>query len=125
MNKTFCSQSPFHTKRKHFKLRVNILSSWSRNLVDVKVRKNGQQCHATCFATLLQNELDSDLKRFTTHIKPVLHQIRLLTALNVGKTRNIVIQLVLQQCYKTSCTFSVACFTEVSRPVYMEVGDPT
>ena len=34
--------------------------------------------------------------RFTTAIKPVLRQIRLLTGLNVGgKTRNIAIQLVL------------------------------
>ena len=51
---------------------------------------------------LLQNELDSDVARFTTLIKPVLQQIRLLTGLNVGgKTRNIAIQLVLQQCCKT------------------------
>ena len=32
---------------------------------------------ATFFATLLQNELNSDVARFTTHIKPVLKQIRL------------------------------------------------
>ena len=65
---------------------------------------------ATCLATLLQNELNTDVARFSTHIKPVLQQIRLLTGLNVGgKTRNIIgIQLVLQQCSKTSCTFFVA-----------------
>ena len=41
---------------------------------------------------LLQNGLDSDVARFTTLIKPVLQQIRLLTVLNVcGKTRNIAI----------------------------------
>jgi len=52
----------------------------------------------TCLTTLLQNGLNSDVKRFNTHIKPVLQQIRLLTALNKGcKTRNIVFQLVLQQ----------------------------
>ena len=28
-----------------------------------------------------------------------------------GKTRNIAIQLVLKQCFKTSCTFSVFVFT--------------
>ena len=28
--------------------------------------------------TLLQNELNSDVAHFTTHIKPVLQQIRLL-----------------------------------------------
>ena len=38
LNKTFCLQSPFHTKRKHFKLRANVLSSQSCKLVDVKVR---------------------------------------------------------------------------------------
>ena len=43
----------------------------------VKVRKNGQQKRATCFALLLQNNLNSDVARFTTHIKPVLQQIRL------------------------------------------------
>ena len=48
----------------------------------VTVRKNGQQKTATCFATLLQNELNSDVARFTTHIKPVLQQ--LLTGLNTG-----------------------------------------
>ena len=43
---------------------------------------------------------------FTTHIKPVLEQLRLLTGLNVGsKTRNFTIELVLQQCCNTSCTF--------------------
>ena len=40
--------------------------------------------------TLLQNELNSVVARYITHIKPVLQQIRLLTGLNVGgKTRNI------------------------------------
>jgi len=45
------------------------------------VRKNGQQKTATCFATLLQNELNSDVAHFTTHIKPFLQQIRLLKGL--------------------------------------------
>ena len=74
--------------------------------------KTGNKKHATCLATLPQNELNSDVARFTTHIKPVLQQIRLLTGLTVGgKTCNIAIQLVLQQCYKTSCTFFVARFS--------------
>ena len=56
--------------------------------------------------------MDSVIPRFTTHIKPVLQQIRLLTGLNVsGKTRSNAIQLVLQQCYKTSSTFLVARFS--------------
>ena len=66
----------------------------------------------TTLATLLQNELNSDVARFTTLIKPVLQQIRLLTGLNQGgKTRNIAIQLALQQCCKASCTFFVARFS--------------
>ena len=77
-----------------------------------RYRKMGDRKRATCLATLLQNKLNSDVTRFTTHIKPVLQQIRLLTGLNVsGKTRNIAIQLVLQQCCKTSCTFFAARFS--------------
>jgi len=61
---------------------------------------------ANCFATLLQNKLNRDAARYTTHIKPVLQRISLLAGLNVGgKTRNIASQLVLQQCCQTSCTF--------------------
>ena len=44
--------------------------------------KTGDKKRATCHATLLQNELNSDVAHFTTHIKPVLQQIRLLTGLN-------------------------------------------
>ena len=52
------------------------------------------------------------LTQSTTHIKSVLGQIRLLTGLNVGgKTRNIAIQLVLQQCCNSGCTFFVARFS--------------
>ena len=43
--------------------------------------KTGTKKSATCFATLLQNKLNSDVGRFTTLIKPVLQQIRLLTGL--------------------------------------------
>ena len=56
----------------------------------------GNKKRATCLATSLQNELNSDVAHFTTHIKPVLQQIRLLRDLNVGgKRRNISIQLVI------------------------------
>ena len=44
----------------------------------LKYGKTGNKKCVTCFATLLQNELNSDVARFTTHIKPVLQQIRLL-----------------------------------------------
>ena len=47
----------------------------------------------------------------TCNIKPVLQQIRLLKGLNVGgETRSVSIQLVLQQCCKTNCTFFAARF---------------
>ena len=56
----------------------------------------GNKKRATCLAASLQNELNSDVAHFTTHIKPVLQQIRLLRGLNVGgKRRNISIQLVI------------------------------
>ena len=52
------------------------------------------------------------LRVLASMFKPVLQEIRLLTGLNMGgKTRNIAIQLVLQQCCKTSCTFFVARFS--------------
>ena len=71
-----------------------IPAGWVREVdlqrVKLKLRENGLQKTGTCHATMLQNELNSDVARFTTHIKPVLQQIRLLTGLNVGdKTRNI------------------------------------
>ena len=63
---------------------------------------------------MLQNELNSNGARFTTHNKPVLQQIRLLKYLNVdGKTRNIAFQLVLQQCCRTSCTFLLPVLTKL------------
>ena len=72
----------------------------------------GNKKSAARLATFLLNELNSDVASFTTHIKPVLQQIRLLTGLSVGgKTRNIAVQLVLQQCCQTSCTFFVAHFS--------------
>ena len=36
-------------------------------LTGIKLRKDGQQKRATCFATLLQNELKNYFARFTTH----------------------------------------------------------
>ena len=59
--------------------------------------KTGDKKHPKyCLAALLQNELTSSVVRFTTHIKPVLQQIRFLTGLNEdGKTQNIAIQPVL------------------------------
>ena len=50
---------------------------------------------------IAENELNSDVTRFTTHIKPVLQQIRLLTGFSEGaKTCNTALQLVLQESCK-------------------------
>ena len=40
-------------------------------LLVLRYRKTGNKKRATCFATLLRNELNSDVTRFTTLIKPV------------------------------------------------------
>ena len=90
---------------------------WLEWKVPLRYGKTGNKKHATCFAKLQQNELQSDVTRFTTQIKPVLQQIRLLTGLNVGgKTCNIAFQLVFQQCCKRICVFFVACFLVVNTP---------
>ena len=58
------------------------------------------------FATWLQNELNSDVARFTTHENKPYNLISYKTGSNIGgKTRNITIQLGLKQCCQTSCTF--------------------
>ena len=70
---------------------------------------------ATCFATLLRNELIAMLRVLPPTYQPVLQQVRLQGFFSVGnKTRNIAIQLVLQQSRQTSCKFFVARFTRNS-----------
>ena len=76
----------------------------------LRYAKTGIKKHAICFATWLQNELNSDVA--TTHENKPCNLISCKTGSNMGgKTRNIAIQLGLQQCCKTSCTFFVARFT--------------
>ena len=71
----------------------------------------GNKKSAIWFATLLQNELNNNVARFTTHEKKTLQLLWLQVMLersNVGgQTRDIAtsIQLVLQQCCKRKCTF--------------------
>ena len=76
-----------------------------------RYEKTGNKKHTTCVATLLQNEMKSDVARFTTHVRtcqqPDLVQDR---SDEGGKKRNVVFQLVLQQCCKANCMFFVACF---------------
>ena len=76
-------------------------------MVDLRYGKTGNKKRATCFATLLENELNSDVARFITIVRTCL------ATRKGGKTRNIAIQLVLQECCRTSCTFFVARFTEL------------
>ena len=74
--------------------------------------KTGNKKRSICFATWLQNELNSDVARFTTHENKPCILISCKRGSNMGgKTRNIAIQLGLQQCCKTSCTYFVARFT--------------
>ena len=77
--------------------------------------KTENEKRATCFATLLQIELNND----------VAQQIGLLTRLNIGgKTRNIAIQLDWQQCCKTSYTFFVARFSLLCRMIFKTLTPP-
>ena len=88
---------------------IILLKIWHTNRFS-KVKSYNFHFHK--YDAAWQSELNSDVARFTTHIKPVLQQIRLLTGLNeVSKPRNIPIQLALQQCCMTSCTFFVARFS--------------
>ena len=57
-------------------MKILVFACWS--LQSYSNLKNGRQKRAKCFATLLQNELKSDVTRLTTYIKPVLQQISLL-----------------------------------------------
>ena len=74
--------------------------------------KTGNKKHSTCFAPLLQNEL---------HIKPVLHQIKLLTGLKVGgKTCKISLELFCSNGAK-----QVACFLSPVFPYFSEQPVPS
>ena len=74
--------------------------------------KTGNKKRAICFATWLQNELNSDVARFTIRENKHCNLISCKTGSNVvRKIHNIAIQLGLQQCCKTSCTFFVTRFT--------------
>ena len=57
-----------------------IKKAWESHIkiqAQLKVRKYGQQKRANCFATLLLNEMKSDVANFTT-LEPNLQKIRLL-----------------------------------------------
>ena len=84
---------------------------WFEWNAPLRYGKTGNKRHETCFATLPQNEVQSDVAHFTTQFKPVFQQIRLLTGLNVGgKTCNIVFQPVLQHVAKQITFFLLPVF---------------
>ena len=91
----------------HDSRRLLITYSFNDVLVGyLKNGKTGNKKRAICFTTWLQNELNSDVARFTTHENKPYNLISCKTGSNIGgKTRNINIQLGLKQCRKTSCTF--------------------
>ena len=71
--------------------------------------KRATKKRATCFATLLQTKLNSDVTRFTTYVRPCLARNKVVRFVFVGgKTSNITIQLILQPCCKTNCALFVA-----------------
>ena len=49
----------------------------NKNL-SVEERSNGQQNRAICFATLLQNEFNSDVSRYTSHVQAYLATIQVI-----------------------------------------------
>ena len=70
--------------------------------VKLSYSETGNKKRATCFATLLQNEMNTDVARFTTRIRTCLARNKAARLFFVGgKRRNSHIRLVLQQC----CTF--------------------
>ena len=76
--------------------------------------KTGNKKPVSSFAILLKNELNSDVARFTNHLRTYLatnQAARILLPYVGGKTCNIAIQLVLKLIRKTRCTFFVTCFT--------------
>ena len=91
-----------------------ILSGSVERKCALRYVKTGNKKRATCFATLLQNELNSDVGRFTTHIKPVLQPTnRVVNRFKHGwLTRNMAIELVLQAIFAKQVTrFLLPVFT--------------
>ena len=88
--------------------------------------KTGNEKTSICSVTLLQNKLNSVAVRFTTHLKKPRNLIWCKTGLNVGGNMcNIAVQLILQQCCKTSCIFFVAWFTVALSKDILEWRTPT
>ena len=69
------SPLPVRWRRETLGTRLNLLdqfgdiTSQSKGQIPLKLRFYGQQKRATCFATLLHNELKSDVVRFTNRVQ--------------------------------------------------------
>ena len=65
-----------------------------------------RQKRSTCFATLQQNEVNSDVARFTTHVRTCLATNKVARFLLLGgKRRNIAIQFVWSKVAKQVARF--------------------
>ena len=74
----------------------------------------GDKKRATCLATLLQNKLNSNVACFTTHVKPVLRQIRLLTGLSLGgKSHRSLFNLFCNNVARQVAGFLLPVFTHL------------
>ena len=113
MNLDIHDSCRFFTSMIHDSRRLLMTHSFNDVLIGyLRCGNTGNKKGAICFATWLQNELNSDVARFTTHENNPCNLISCKAGSNIGgKTRNIAIQLGLQQFCKTSCTFFVARFT--------------
>ena len=77
-----------------------------------KVQKNGQQKTCNLFCNIAAKRVEYRCCAFYHPHKTCLATNQVVNKFEHGcKTRNIAIQPVLQQCYKTSCTFFVARFS--------------
>ena len=91
-----------------------IPAGWVREVdlqrVKLKLRENGQQKTSNLSCNNAANELNNDVALFTTHNKPVLQQIRLLTGLNwvIKRTTslfNLFCSNVAKQVTRFCCPF--------------------
>ena len=79
--------------------------------------KTGNKTRATCFATLLPDELGGKTRNIAIHVRTCLATKVVRFVFVGGKTRSIAIQLVLQQCCKARCALFVVPL-DPNRPIY-------
>ena len=89
----------------------------SGSLITNATVKRATKKRATCFATLLQNELNNDVAGFTTDFRTCLptNEVSRFFFTWVRKRATWLFKLVLQQCCKTTCTFFCCLFYRTLR----------